>query len=60
MTYGGGLNEDGVIFSIDTNGKGFTKLLDFNYSTDGRNPYGSLTISGNKLFGMTESGRSGL
>ena len=55
MTYLGGANGDGVVFTIDTNGTGYKDLLDFNI-TNGRNPYGSLTLSGNKLFGMTYLG----
>src|SRR5580692_9572659 len=33
----------------------FSNLLDFN-STNGSYPYGSVTLSGSQLFGMTESG----
>lgn len=49
----------GNVFSIDTNGNNYTDLFDFaNY--DGASPYGSLTLSGSKLYGMTYlGGRSG-
>jgi uncharacterized repeat protein (TIGR03803 family) len=55
MTEEGGLNSEGVIFSIDTDGNGYKDLLDFNY-TNGEYPYGSLTLSKGKLFGMTREG----
>ncbi len=56
MTEGGGLNNEGCIFSIDTNGIGEKDLFDFAI-TNGTNPeLGSLTISGNLLYGMTLSG----
>lgn len=59
MTNSGGINEDGVIFSVDTNGSGFINLYTFddpgsvNY---GGIPYGDLTLVKNKLYGMTYSG----
>lgn len=55
MTFYGGKNNDGIIFSIDTNGNGFKDLYDFKTIT-GSEPDGSLTLLGNKLFGMTLSG----
>jgi uncharacterized repeat protein (TIGR03803 family) len=58
MTYSGGANSyDGVIFSIDTDGSGYIDLHDFN-GLNGSNPYGSLTLSGKTLFGMTAIGGS--
>ena len=45
-------NDYGLVFSIDTDGSGYQKLLDFN-GTNGKYPYGSLTLSGNVLYGMT-------
>jgi len=56
MTYGGGLNLKGVIFKINTDGTNFTKLFDFDGIPNGANPYGSLTLSGSTLFGMTYKG----
>ncbi|MBI2269835.1 MAG: hypothetical protein HYU69_05690 [Bacteroidetes bacterium] len=56
MTYFGGINNLGVIFKINTDGTGYTKLLDFSGVANGKNPYGSLTISGNVLYGMTATG----
>jgi len=54
-TINGGVNNLGVVFKINTDGTGFTKLLDFD-GTKGANPYSSLTISGTTLFGMTNIG----
>jgi uncharacterized repeat protein (TIGR03803 family) len=51
----GGIYNDGSVFSIDTNGYGYSDLLDFD-GTNGKEPVGSLVISGNKLFGMTYEG----
>lgn len=44
------------IFSLNTDGSGFTSLHDFTLTTDGASPYGSLILSGNVLYGMTFSG----
>jgi len=55
MTYWGGANNDGVIFSVDTNGNKYRDLLDFNSATNGTNPQGNLTLSGNVLYGMSTS-----
>ena len=57
MTYNGGINDQGAIFKINTNGTGFTKLLDFT-GLNGANPIGSFTISGSNLYGMTAQGGS--
>jgi len=46
------------IFSINTNGTGFTNLLSFS-GTNGWNPLGSLTLNGSTLFGMTGNGSYG-
>ena len=55
MTYEGGANDSGVIFSIDTNGNGYKDLVDLNRSK-GYYSYGFLTLVNNKLFGMTYYG----
>jgi uncharacterized repeat protein (TIGR03803 family) len=53
MTMYGGTNSDaGVIFKIMLDGRGYTKLHQFNYD-EGYNPNGSLISDGNFLFGMT-------
>jgi len=58
MTTGGGINDWGNIFSIDTNGNGYKNLWNFNYAHDsnGGVPYGALTLLGGKLYGMTYIG----
>ncbi len=56
MTSYGGANNNGVIFKINTDGSGFQKLLDFNYTNSGSHPEGSLTLFGTTLYGMTNSG----
>jgi len=55
MTWAGGRNGDGNVFSIHTDGNFYTDLFDFN-GTNGMNPYGDLTLSGNILYGMTQYG----
>lgn len=55
MTLLGGTKNDGVIFSVDTNGSNYTVLLNFD-SANGKYPYGSLLLVRNKLYGMTEVG----
>ncbi len=56
---GGGSNGGGVIFSMNTDGTGYSLLHTFaGGSADGASPYGSLTLSGSKLFGMTNGGGS--
>ncbi len=57
MTSGGGVNGQGVIFKINTDGSGYRVLHCFaGAPTDGANPYGSLIISGSMLYGMTRRG----
>ena len=57
MTSLGGNNKAGVIFKVETNGNNYTILHNFaGGDDDGREPYGSLTLSGNDLYGMTQYG----
>jgi uncharacterized repeat protein (TIGR03803 family) len=57
MTAEGGVDGSGTIFSIATNGSGFTLLHEFvGGGSDGQYPYGDLTISGSTLYGMTYGG----
>jgi uncharacterized repeat protein (TIGR03803 family) len=57
MTYGGGTNGYGVIFSMDTIGTGYTVLVNFD-GYHGQAPFGSLTLSDSLLYGMTYYGGS--
>jgi uncharacterized repeat protein (TIGR03803 family) len=64
MTFGGGTGPgpfgSGTIFSIDSDGSGFTILHSFAGSpNDGQGPHGSLISDGTKLFGMTAYGGAG-
>ena len=60
MTTRGGSGDWGTIFSMNTDGTGFGLLHTFTVSaSDGRVPYGSLTLSGSKLYGMTSLGPGG-
>ena len=57
VTYRGSISNAGCVFSIDTNGTGFTVLHSFTYyGSDGGRPYGSLILSGNALYGATTYG----
>ena len=60
MTYNGGINNDGVIFRMDTNGSYYAKLHDFGGgSGDGSQPYyGALVEVDGNYYGMTRSGGS--
>jgi uncharacterized repeat protein (TIGR03803 family) len=58
MTYDGGTNNSGAIFSYDLSGSIYTKLFDFS-SSYGEMPHGSLAQASNgKLYGMTNEGGS--
>jgi uncharacterized repeat protein (TIGR03803 family) len=56
MASADGVNSDGVIFSIGTNGSGFTVLYSFTGAPDGKVPTGDLVLSGSTLYGMTSIG----
>jgi len=53
MTSSGGTDTMGIIFKMKTDGTGYTKLLDFTGSANGRKPLGSLIFDGTFLYGMT-------
>jgi uncharacterized repeat protein (TIGR03803 family) len=56
MTYDGGNNNAGVIFSFDPSTSQYTKLFDLDFN-DGANPYGNLMqASDGNLYGMTSGG----
>ena len=58
MTQYGGLHNDGVVFSIDTDGTHFKDRWNFDGGgdTNGKQPLGDLIISGGVLYGMTTYG----
>ncbi len=57
MTYLGGINDKGVLFQYDIATNTFVKKLDFDGTTQGSYPEGSLLQASNgKLYGMTYSG----
>jgi len=59
VTQSGGTSNKGIIFSINTDGTGFTVLHTFlDGPSDGANPIGSLTLSGSTLYGTTQLGGS--
>jgi uncharacterized repeat protein (TIGR03803 family) len=55
MTTAGGTNNDGTIFSINTDGTDFSLLHSF-HGSDGATPYSGLTFDGSTLYGVTASG----
>jgi uncharacterized repeat protein (TIGR03803 family) len=58
---GSSTNYNGTVFAVNTNGMGFTNLCSFiNDSEGGANPYGSLVLSGNTLYGTARNGGSSL
>jgi uncharacterized repeat protein (TIGR03803 family) len=57
MTMQGGSAGKGVVFRLNSDGTGYTNLHSFgSIASDGTYPRNSLTISGNTLYGTTESG----
>jgi uncharacterized repeat protein (TIGR03803 family) len=57
MTYDGGSRNWGTVFKIGTNGSGFQVIHNLDGGAyNGDSPYGSLTISGSTLYGMTNIG----
>src|SRR5579872_3105437 len=56
MTGTGGVNNIGTLFKVQTNGTGYTKLLDFNSNTSGSYPQGPLISDGTYLYGVTAQG----
>jgi uncharacterized repeat protein (TIGR03803 family) len=55
---GGGLYGFGTIFSLKTNGAGFTVLKQFAGAPDGKDPYCELLMVSNVLYGTTAAGGS--
>lgn len=56
MTQVGGTNNDGVIFKIKPDGTEYSRLLDFESTTNGQYPHGDLISDGIFLYGMTMQG----
>ena len=64
-TVGGGSSGNGTVFSVNTDGSGYTVLYSFTVSTsnglyntnaDGANPVAGLVLSGTTLYGTTTGG----
>jgi autotransporter-associated beta strand protein/uncharacterized repeat protein (TIGR03803 family) len=55
MTGEGGIDGEGNIFSVNTNGSGFKNLLSFS-GVNGQHPDGDLTLGGSTLYAMTVTG----
>lgn len=55
MTQSGGIDNQGVIFTINPDGSGYQEVFRFN-GINGSTPYGSLLESDGKLWGMTTKG----
>ena len=55
-TSGGGADNDGTIFSINTDGTGFNVLYSFTGGSDGSAPAADLILSGSTLYGTTSEG----
>ncbi len=53
---GGGINGNGTIFAINTNGTGFTNLYSFTGGSNGAAPNQQLILSGNTLYGTAYFG----
>jgi uncharacterized repeat protein (TIGR03803 family) len=53
MAGNGGSGDYGTIYKINTDGTGYQVLHDFAGGSNGQKPFGSLILSGIKLFGVT-------
>ncbi len=57
LTFGGGASNEGVVFQMQADGTGYTNLHAFaGGAGDGAGSYGSLTLSGTTLYGLTFGG----
>ena len=52
----GGNSDSGTVFSVNTDGTGFTALYGFSGESDGANPHGGLILSGDTLYGTASAG----
>jgi uncharacterized repeat protein (TIGR03803 family) len=57
--YYGGPGGYGTVFALNTNGTAFTVLYSFTNGADGANPFASVILSGNTLYGTAFLGGSG-
>src|SRR5882724_9204174 len=57
-TTAGGSSSNGTVFAVNTDGSGFTTLYSFTRGSDGANPYASLILSSNTLYGTASGGGS--
>lgn len=55
-TNDGGINFGGVLFELNPATSVYTKLLDFEYTSTGRNPLGRLVANGSKFLGLCSVG----
>lgn len=58
LTYQGGANDYGVLFEYNINNNTISKKVEFDGSSKGAYPQGSLIKEGNNLFAMTQYGGS--
>jgi uncharacterized repeat protein (TIGR03803 family) len=56
MAQYGGTDNKGVVFKIQPDGTGYTKLFDFTGASNGSKPQGALISDGTFLYGMTRYG----
>jgi uncharacterized repeat protein (TIGR03803 family) len=56
--FNGGNSNAGTVFSINTDGSGFTTLYSFSGGDDGANPVAGLILAGNTLYGTASAGGS--
>ncbi|MCX6355984.1 MAG: hypothetical protein NTZ78_13945 [Candidatus Aureabacteria bacterium] len=56
ITYDGGASDDGVLYSMNMDGSGFTLLHSFGPEPDGTEPNGGLALDNGVLYGTTDSG----
>jgi len=56
VTERGGVNGDGVLFEYDMNSSTFSKLIEFQESTTGKNPTGLVQAANGKLYGLAHRG----
>jgi RHS repeat-associated protein len=55
-TPNGGVNDDGNVFAMNTDGTGFITLYSFTGATDGDNPNGVIEGAGGRLYGTAVGG----